>query len=1032
MEREGEAGRRREPREPREPAAQGQQGDKFDIHFQALCSAVEQEKLEKARSILEHQTHVNVNGVNGDGFTLLDLAFMTGNQALLGLVVQHGGKEGAFFPSPEAVSAHLLSLTTESRKQVEKFNQLVKLTASGAAPTGALSQVQLKECEKQLSLWQKRLTTMKKLKAGFDLAGCPHAPVEVVASVTGSSSIHVGVKEPEKAGNSLFTKFKIQWSLQDTFSEVEGEVEVKTIHTLEYNLESLMEGCRYFIRASFGNPKGYGPFSASRPKSLVPSGWRGVDQRPPRISDQPEVVTALLDSLLRTRSAELADYSVEEDEHEDGRIRKKGLLQLFQTAPKFAKAPRHGVFLASVMFHEDKVLVTNEDCLPLLEVQEDVPSTLSADFHWFMKMSFMWGDLGRLRSDLARVTSTSLRAHLLTAAAAMQSALGTENLGMLYFKPLRHASGAVVLSLVHHVKSPKSLVSLSLKWAPLAKARGAEEEGGAVEMVRESLRLQILFHQVSSVSVPRGLHLCYLQSHTTIDSMSVVTSNTAPSVLPLVKVRDNPHVTMEEWRWVRRLGRLVADTDAPTASTSPTTNFLVGEGEEGAEERRAALQPTEAQHTFGKLVQAAAARLFHYLEIEDGEQRAEHRLYDSEVIELGPDISLVLLLPPIESVCSVNETSMAINLNRPDLLLVPLQAWEVLHLATYHRKLVTVYAKLSSILEVDLTLARQTQREALSPPEVEAAGLALAAVQEHQEALEEAWRGVRWIRDVLSFARLKKNVGVNIGAMAEWYSNQPDTPDDSQFSSAESMSLQIKSANVFRLDTLANWNSRPRDSPASDSGALGGRGLSRTPTTRSDPLEFSLVNKENQGDQGTNLAQVRSRLLLDGQPADPPSAYSSLNYSVSSSIDSNDNEVDGVSGRTGRGSRAEVIRVPASPEPEPNILQVYAAYDTGLAQGTSVRIAVTTSTSAREVVDLVIKQLNMAVILKGKDGPLYENEKLRNFCLVAVIGSRERCLRDDFKPLNLQNPWKKGRLFVRMKHDLLAAIEHISRHTTML
>ena len=50
--------------------------DKFDIHFQALCSAVEQEKFEKARSILENQTHVNVNGVNADGFTLLDLAFM--------------------------------------------------------------------------------------------------------------------------------------------------------------------------------------------------------------------------------------------------------------------------------------------------------------------------------------------------------------------------------------------------------------------------------------------------------------------------------------------------------------------------------------------------------------------------------------------------------------------------------------------------------------------------------------------------------------------------------------------------------------------------------------------------------------------------------------------------------------------------------------------------------------------------------------------------------------------------------------------
>ena len=34
--------------------------DKFDIHFQALCSAVEQEKFEKARSILENQTHLRV------------------------------------------------------------------------------------------------------------------------------------------------------------------------------------------------------------------------------------------------------------------------------------------------------------------------------------------------------------------------------------------------------------------------------------------------------------------------------------------------------------------------------------------------------------------------------------------------------------------------------------------------------------------------------------------------------------------------------------------------------------------------------------------------------------------------------------------------------------------------------------------------------------------------------------------------------------------------------------------------------------
>jgi hypothetical protein len=140
----------------------------------------------------------------------------------------------------------------------------------------------------------------------------------------------------------------------------------------------------------------------------------------------------------------------------------------------------------------------------------------------------------------------------------------------------------------------------------------------------------------------------------------------------------------------------------------------------------------------------------------------------------------------------------------------------------------------------------------------------------------------------------------------------------------------------------------------------------------------------------TNLAQVRTRLLADGVPPPPPPSFSSNIYSANSthSGDSNENDYGG------DGGNQQSLPSYDSPAhgggvPEPNILQVYAAYETGLAQGTSVRIKVTTATTAREVVDLVIKQLNMAVILKGKDRPIYENEKLANFCLVAVIGNRE-------------------------------------------
>lgn len=107
--------------------------------------------------------------------------------------------------------------------------------------------------------------------------------------------------------------------------------------------------------------------------------------------------------------------------------------------------------------------------------------------------------------------------------------------------------------------------------------------------------------------------------------------------------------------------------------------------------------------------------------------------------------------------------------------------------------------------------------------------------------------------------------------------------------------------------------------------------------------------------------------------------------------------------------------------------QVFAAYETGLASGTSLKLHVTPRTSAREVIDLVVKQLNMAAVLKGKSGPVYGPEKLQDFCLVAVIGARERCLRDDFRPLQLQNPWRKGRLYVRLKHDVLAALQHSAK-----
>ena len=73
------------------------------------------------------------------------------------------------------------------------------------------------------------------------------------------------------------------------------------------------------------------------------------------------------------------------------------------------------------------------------------------------------------------------------------------------------------------------------------------------------------------------------------------------------------------------------------------------------------MRPTEEQYAFGKLLQIATERLFDYLEIR---QRPEHRIYESEVIELSEDVNLILVLPPPQKLVQMTGTYYIILLNR--------------------------------------------------------------------------------------------------------------------------------------------------------------------------------------------------------------------------------------------------------------------------------------------------------------------------------------------------------------------------------
>uniref|UniRef100_A0A915IP49 Ras-associating domain-containing protein n=1 Tax=Romanomermis culicivorax TaxID=13658 RepID=A0A915IP49_ROMCU len=115
-------------------------------------------------------------------------------------------------------------------------------------------------------------------------------------------------------------------------------------------------------------------------------------------------------------------------------------------------------------------------------------------------------------------------------------------------------------------------------------------------------------------------------------------------------------------------------------------------------------------------------------------------------------------------------------------------------------------------------------------------------------------------------------------------------------------------------------------------------------------------------------------------------------------------------------------------------LRIYAAYPCGFPKGTCVRLKVNCKTTTKQILRLVIKHFNDSAVKTETHNNGYTTDPILKkckytendahlFCLVVVIGARERCLRDDYPPLELQNPWSKGKLFVRLKNDILAALE---------
>ncbi|XP_047356146.1 uncharacterized protein LOC124951582 isoform X3 [Vespa velutina] len=1103
----------------------------LNIHLHALFAAVEHGHLDKARTILE-STDVDVNSVNSDGLSPLDVAVLSNNRPLAKMLVTFGAQEGNQFKSPESLGSHLASLLSEAEHRVQELggstsgsggSTLLEPPSSHRA-SFSTQHNNLTGCggsteDKQLALWERRARALRKMLLGFDQARPPDMPFMVTVDVTGTTSVTVKFQEPDSHDSPICTKFKVQWSLKEDFSTICGEREVLDMKQRECRIDGLIQGQKYYFRAAAGNLKGYSRFRNSVPAHVTPSSWRDVDGRVPRFAGRLEQLNTLFTDIRRP------EYTHETPAVQRRNHKKKTTIkQLFTATSKFQKNLRRGVFLACLLYHEDKVLVTNEDFLPVIEVDETYPSSIYNDFHWLMKVACTWDDVKTLRQDMEKSHSSStnhFRIKLLQAAAQMQAALCIQDLGQLYHKPIRDIQGTLVFATVNYVKSPKLVSVLNSRWLPLSKVTKKiiiHEDSNVADILMASIQEQMTYHQVSSIKLSRGLYLGYLKMQSSVDLIQLVVPAKSPNVLPHCKIRDNPHVSAEEWDYLKRITRIYA-SDSSVKDSEEKEN-VTNE-----------CQGTEQQKLFVDLVSATSRRLFNYMEINP-EDSLVHRLYDAEVIDLTHDVSFLITVPPAETACCVPGTR-EILLQRGDLLSLPIQVFEMVHLNTYQKDVINRYSRLSCILELDTAQAQHNHREAFSSLELSVAKDKLARLQDLQSQVNTVWKGARWLIDVITFARdrgsgqqsgTSQTVGISMKHLLGLDRNKSNSnslkrsllqlpPRDpklvksspgrgswpgpnvtnsssnlltTEFSKSEQ---QLPSAQYVRKGSNVSTNSEPQKSSvtiSSTSNLTNTKNVSsnnhlvpmqnvRLPPSKSEDTLLLTKYKHSPRNRSATITSASAStspllnikpIIYGGSLLSVSTAMTNTNTSLLSVSNTNSDSLHSLSSdeystpnssiclkpghikvkttkstaslanmATSVGdnqSEEEKDEATMMPAPLPGILQVYAAYETGLASGTSLKLHVTPRTTAREVVDLVVKQLNMAVVLKGQDGPIYTVDELPNFCLVAVIGARERCLRDDFKPLQLQNPWKKGRLYVRQKQDVLAALEHSSKHTAYL
>ncbi|KAM9296333.1 ankyrin repeat and fibronectin type-III domain-containing protein 1 [Gastrophryne carolinensis] len=755
---------------------------KPSVNFQcneAMFEAVEQQDLEAVQILLYQYTaeDLDLNTPNSEGLTPLDIAIMTNNVPIARTLLKAGAKESPHFVSLESRSMHLSTLVEEAQQRMSELSAKIQNESLG---------VDSNEKEKQLKSWEWRYRLYKRMKTGYEHARAPEAPTNVCLTITSSTSLTVTFQEPLSVNSAVVTKYKVEWSPSLDFSPLAGEIIVDNLQSLKCTIAGLTMGKDYYVRVSACNMKGWGPTEVSNPACAAPSNWKDYDGRELRHKGQIEA----LERLLQQVHADHQHYSCRESAKLQNPSRKqsvsRSLKHLFHSSNKFVKTLKRGLYIAVIFYYKDNMLVTNEDHIPIVEIDDSSTSSIMPDFLWFTKLSFMWDDIRWLRQSMSISSSSSTtlqtRQKMLAAAAQLQNLLGTHNLGRVYYEPIKDRHGNVLIVTLREVETLYSF--FNGKWMQISKLQSQRkslstpEEPTALDILLITIQEILNYQKRSQQRLPPGLYLGYLKLCSSVDQIKVLVSQKLPNMLCHAKIRDNSNISKGEWEWIQNLS-MAESLDSIELSLDAHTHLFLCD------------------------LRIAVKTLLKQINLPL-HQAKQFRLYTQDVLELGHNVSFLLLLPASDDVCSAPGQTNPYT-PHTGFLHLPLQMFELGHFCCYKEKFISLYCRLSAILELDSLISQQALREAITGDEVAAAKQRHQQILDHIQQTDEIWREMRWIMDSLQYARYKQPAaGLPITRFLDLLEEQDQKKNNSTSSHLDCLPSPSPSPEIHRRKAVSD------------------------------------------------------------------------------------------------------------------------------------------------------------------------------------------------------------------------------------